>query len=98
MVAISRKTKVPKAGPNIVYKRFCSDFYVDDICWSVVFNEQPDAAVDTFRKLLSPVTNKHALINKMTVKTMKSLWIDEELKYVMVERDDAKGKQISLAG
>ena len=32
IVAISRKTKVPKAGPNIVYKRsyntFCSDSYV----------------------------------------------------------------------
>ena len=43
IVAMSRKTKVPKAGPNIVYKRsynkFCSDSYVDDVntvCWSGV--------------------------------------------------------------
>ena len=43
LVDISRKTKVPKAGPNIVYKMsyntFCSDSYADDvknICWSVV--------------------------------------------------------------
>ena len=50
IVAISRKTKVPKAGPNIVYKRsynkFCSDPYVVDVkmCWSMVCNEeQPDA-------------------------------------------------------
>ena len=65
----SRKNKVPKAGPNIVYKRsyrkFCSDSYVDDlnnICWPVVCNEeQPDAALDTFMKLLIPVTNKHTL-------------------------------------
>jgi hypothetical protein len=49
---ISRKTKVPKAEPNIVYrrsyKRFCTDFYV-------VCNE--DAALHTFMKLLIPVTN-----------------------------------------
>ena len=45
IIAISSKTKVPKAGPNIVYKRsykrFGSDSYVEDvknICWSVVCN------------------------------------------------------------
>ena len=35
LVAISRKTKVPKAGLNIVYKRsynkFCIDSYVVDV-------------------------------------------------------------------
>jgi hypothetical protein len=35
IVVISRKTKVPKAGPNVVYKRsyntFCSDSYVIDV-------------------------------------------------------------------
>ena len=67
-VAISRKTKVPKARPNIVYKKsykkFCNESYVVDvknICLSVVCNEeQADAALDTFMKLLIPVTNKHA--------------------------------------
>ena len=71
IIAISRETKVPKAGPNVVYKRsyntFCSDSYVDDvknICWSVVCNEeQPDAALDAFMKLLIPITNKHTPIN-----------------------------------
>ena len=52
------------------YNTFCSDSYVDDvknICWSVVCNEeQPDAALDTFMKLLIPVTNKHAAIKKMS--------------------------------
>ena len=89
IIAISRKTKVPKAGPNIVYKRsyntFCRDSYVDyvnNICWSVVCNEeQPDAELETFMKLLIPVTNKHTPIKKMTVKTVKSSWIDEELKH-----------------
>ena len=72
-----RKTRVPKIWPNIVYKRSykksCSDSYVVDvksICWSVVCNdEQPDGALDTFMKLLIPVTNKHASIKKMTKKT-----------------------------
>ena len=72
MVATSRKTKVSKAGPDIVYKRsyntICSDSYIVDvknICWSVVCNEEQ---TDT------------APIKKVTVKTVKSLWIDEELK------------------
>ena len=52
---------------------------------SVVYNEeQPDAALGAFMKLLTPVTNKHAPVKKMTVKTVKSPWIDEELKKCMV--------------
>ena len=76
------------------YNTFCSDSYVDDvknICWFVVCNEeQPDTAIDTFMKLLIPVTNKHTPIKKMIVKTVKSPWIDEEFKNCMVERDEAK--------
>jgi hypothetical protein len=53
------------AEPNIVYKRsykkFYSESYVDEvnyICWSLMCNEeQPDTALDTFVKLLIPVTN-----------------------------------------
>jgi F420-dependent methylenetetrahydromethanopterin dehydrogenase len=48
-------------------------------------------------KLLIPVTNKHAPIKRMTVKTVTSPWIDEELKNCMIERDEAKVWQISLA-
>ena len=77
------------------YNKFCSDSYVKDvknISWSVVCSEEsPDAALDTFMKSLIPVTNKHAPIKKMTVKMVKSPWIDEELKNVMVEWDEAKG-------
>jgi hypothetical protein len=42
-------------------------------------------------ELLIPYTNKQAHIKKLTVKTVKSLWINEELNNCMVERDDAKG-------
>ena len=51
----------------------------------------PDAALGTFLKLLIPVTNKSAPFKKSTVKTVKSPWIDKELKNDMVERVDAKG-------
>ena len=47
IISISRKTKVPTAGPNIMYRRsyntFCSDSYVVDVnnmCWSMVCNEE----------------------------------------------------------
>ena len=56
--------------------------------------EQPDTALDIFMKLLIPFTNKYTTIKKMTVKTVKSPWIDEELKNGMGERDEAKGMTI----
>ena len=85
IVAISRKAKVPKPGPKIVYnrsyKRFCCDSYVDDvkyICWSDVINEvHPDAALDAFMKLLLPTIDKHALVKKLTVRTVKASWIEK---------------------
>jgi hypothetical protein len=57
-----------------------------------VCNEElSDPSRDTFMKLLTPVTKWHAPIKKITVKTVKSPWINEEFKNVMVERDEAKG-------
>ena len=53
--------------------------------------EHPDAALEAFMKFLLPVTDRHAPIKKLTVKTAKSPWIDDELKNVMTERDEAKG-------
>ena len=44
--------------------------------------------------LLIPVTNKLTRIKKITVKTVKSPWIDEEFKNCMVEGDEAKGMAI----
>ena len=81
IVAISRNAKVPTAGPKIAckrsYKRFCCDFYVDDvtnICWSDVINEEhPDAALMT---LHLPIIDEHAPVKKLTVRTVKGRWID----------------------
>jgi hypothetical protein len=61
------------------------------ICWSDVINEEhPDAALDEFVKLLLPVIDKHAPVKKMTVRTVKAPYIDEELNNCMVKRDGAK--------
>jgi hypothetical protein len=98
-VAVSRKAKVPTAGPKIVYKRsykiFCCDSYVVDvksICWSDVINEEyTDSALDEFMKLLLPNIDKHAPVKKLTVRTIKAPWIDEALKNCLVERDGAEG-------
>ena len=98
-MAISRKAKVPTAGPKMVYKRsykrFCCDSNVDhvkNICLSDVINEEhPDASLDEFMKLILPIIDKHAHVKKLTVRTVKAPRIDEELKNCMVERDGAKG-------
>ena len=68
---------------------FCTDSYVEDtksICWSDVCNEEhPDAAPDA-------VIDKHAPIQKQTFRTVKALWIDEELKSCMVGREKRSGE------
>jgi hypothetical protein len=84
-VAIYRKSKVPKTGPKIFYKRsynrFSCDSYVDvkNSCWSDVFNkEHPDAALHEFMKLLLLVIDKHAPVKKLTVRTVTAPCIDAE--------------------
>ena len=68
---------------------------MDDVknrCWSDVINEvHPGTAFDEFMKLLLLIIDKHAPLKKLTVRTVKAPWIDEESKNCMVERDGAKG-------
>ena len=98
-MAISRKAKVPKAVPKIVYRisynRFSCDSHVKDVTniyWFDVINKvHPDAALDEFMKLLLPIINKHEPVTKLTVRTVKAPRIDEELNNCMVERDGEKG-------
>ena len=42
-------------------------------------------------KLLLPIIDKHVPVKKLTVRTVKAPWIDEEFKNCMFERDGAKG-------
>ena len=53
---------------------------VKNICWSDgISKEHPDAALDEFMKLILPIIDEHALVKKLTVRTVKASWIDEEL-------------------
>ena len=65
---------------------------MDDVkkkmCLSDVINkEHPDAALEEFMKLLLPIIDKHAPVKKLTDRTVKAPWIDEELKDCLVERE-----------
>ena len=42
-------------------------------------------------KLLLPIIDKHVPVKKLTVRTVKAPWIDEEFKNCMFERVGAKG-------
>lgn len=98
IVAINRKTKMPKGKPTVVYKRtyknFCQRTYcneVENISWADVYREDhPDLALDTFENLLHPIINKHAPIRKCTVRNKRSPWLDDEIRNLMKERDNAK--------
>ena len=65
VVAISRKTKVPKAGPNIVYKRsyntFCSDSYVVGP-WCVMTSNQTLHLTHLLNCLSQLLISLHTLI------------------------------------
>lgn len=78
----------------IIYKTFCPDSYVANIrniCQSQVSKlTDPNKALHVFRELLVPVMDKHALIKKLTARSIKDPWVDEELKTLMAERDDTK--------
>ena len=56
----------------------------------MINKENPDAALDEFMKLLLPIIDKHASVQKMTVRTVRAPWIDEKLKDGMVERDGGR--------
>lgn len=75
LIAYVRKTKMPKAGPKVVFRRsmklFSEGVFVDDVgntCWeSVLVKQDPVDALDMFNSLFSQVLQKHAPLRKFTV-------------------------------
>ena len=53
-----------------------------------------NAALDYFMNLFSAVCDKHAPIKKLTVRSLKAPWLDEELRNLMRERDLLKRSAI----
>ena len=102
IVAIGRKTKVPKSGQKIVLKRMFkyfneNNYYeeVKNIDWSTVLQEEdPNTALNVFNKLLMPIIDKHAPLKKRTVRNVSSPWLDQELRHYMAQRNEAKVQAI----
>lgn len=103
IIAVARTTKVPKAGPKviykIIYKTFCEDAFIEDmnkIQWdNVVKLTHTEAAVQLFMQLFLSTCDKHAPIRKLTVRTIKAPWFDLELRSSMTERDQLKKAAIT---
>ena len=91
LIAIKRKTKLPKAPSLIIHKRYFKHFnearFIDElkhVNWETVcLEEDPEAALSTFMRLLSPV-------RKTTVRANGAPWIGIELKALMKQRNQAK--------
>lgn len=101
VVAIARKSKVPKAKPRVVCKRsyrvFSQEAFLKDvnnICWSTIYDEkEPDKALAVILEKFEPVMDKHAPVRKLTAKTHRAPWVDKELKDHMALRDKAKERE-----
>ena len=102
IVAICRKTKVPKSGQKIIQKRmfryFNENNYYNDVSnidWSTVLhNEDPNTALEAFNGMLIPVMNKHAPVKKKTVRSTTAPWLDNELRQHMTQRNNVKAEAI----
>ena len=74
---------------NFILDKFLSD--VKSVSWAEVYKQRhPDEASEIFMKLLMPVVEEHAPLKKSTVRTTKAPWMDEELKSVITQRNEAK--------
>ena len=40
----------------------------------------PNEALEVFVKVFLPIVDKHAPVNKLTVRTVTAFWIDDKLK------------------
>ncbi len=98
LIALTRKTKMIKSGVRIVYrrsyKRFNPDSFVDDVQdlqWSdVCLVNDVNIAMKNFMDKFVKLVDKHAPLRKRSVKGSSALWLDDELRYLMLQRDNAK--------
>lgn len=98
IIAITRKTKIPKCKVNIVHKRmfkkcipesFLAD--VGGIAWTDVYAaEEPEAALNIFMERFMKIVDRHAPMRKCILKGRPAPWLNESIKSLMKERDKAK--------
>lgn len=102
LIAVMRKTKVPKQGQKFICKRTFKNFQeneyvaeVSNIDWSEVTQEQdPNKAVVVFNNLITKVIDKHAPIRKQAVRNVAAPWLDKDLKQYMKHRDEVRTQAI----
>ncbi len=103
LVVVVGDAKVPKSGPKIVLMRsmktFSEEAFILDIkkiSWQhVLGNDDPDDALEIFNTLFLQVIGKHAPIRKLTVRNLRSPWLDTELIELVKQRDEAKEAAIT---
>ncbi|XDV11531.1 hypothetical protein PO909_000447 [Leuciscus waleckii] len=102
LIITTKKTKLPKFGARIVYRRSYKTFdpnaFVEDVersTWSVVCDEEDvNASLRIFMDRFVKIVDKHAPIRKRSIKGNNAPWLDAELKFIMRERDNAKAETL----
>lgn len=97
-IAVSRRTKLPKACPKIIMKRSYRAFNeesflneLDNIKWNLISDiDDVDASLNLFMDCFMRVVNNHAPLKKFTVKAKSAPWVDTELRSLMAQREEAK--------
>ena len=101
IIALAVKTRTPKAGPKVIYKRIYrtfseSDFVstVENIEWDGIIEMlHAEPALESFMKLFSTVCDRHAPIKRLSVRLKNASWLDDELS--MKRRDQLKKHAIT---
>lgn len=66
--------------------------------WSAVcFEEDLDLALRIFMTIFLQIADKHAPLKKTTVRAKGALWINNDLKILLAQRNEAKKLLIYLA-
>ncbi len=79
LIAITKKTKIPKSGTRFVlsrsYKRFNKDLFINDVQsvqWTEVCQEKDvNVALNTFMDIVNKLIDKYAPLTKRSVKSKK---------------------------
>lgn len=79
-------------------KNFNDEMFLSDmktISWKYVYEkDNPDEALAVLNTLLLLVIEKHSPMKKQTVRNVKAPWLDEELRNLMKQREEAKKEAI----
>lgn len=98
LVAIVRKTRIPKANSRINFRRSYRSFNqelfeeeVKNVQWLNVCSEKnPEKALNVFMKLFMEIADKHAPMRKWTARSNSAPLMNDEMRILMAQRNAAK--------